>query len=134
MPQRNQAAIASRMTQVLVVDDDPEILDVVAQLLITEGYEVHTAANGLEALAQIRKNPPDVILLDSNMPVLDGPGMLQRLRKEDPALAEIPTILCSGSVHLSSSALELGLSFTLDKPSMPEALLEVVARAAAYNK
>ena len=58
---------------VLVVDDEPDILDLVGMILEGEGYHVETAAHGLEALEVVSNRMPDLILLDMKMPVMDGP-------------------------------------------------------------
>ena len=73
----------------LVVDDDPMVVDLVRQLLEDEACEVDAAADGEEALAAIARHPPDVILLDLLMPRLDGFGVLEQLRAE-PGLASHP--------------------------------------------
>jgi CheY-like chemotaxis protein len=79
-------------TRLLVVDDDPLVHDLVAQLLGDEPYDVQTASDGREALAAISRRRPDVILLDLIMPQMDGFGVLERLR-QDPHLREIPVIV-----------------------------------------
>jgi len=65
---------------VLVVDDDPLIADLVAQVLADEGYAVRRAADGLAALAAVERAQPDLIVSDVMMPRLDGHGLLARLR------------------------------------------------------
>jgi CheY-like chemotaxis protein len=76
---------------VLIVDDDVDIREILAETLVETGFEVTTACNGLEALAAVRrmKVRPAVILLDLMMPVMDGYGFLEQ-RGSDPALASIP--------------------------------------------
>jgi len=59
--------------RVLVVDDDPSIRAIMRDLFTSEGYAVRTAGNGVEALAQVAEWPPQVIFLDVQMPVMDGP-------------------------------------------------------------
>jgi CheY-like chemotaxis protein len=58
--------------RVLVVDDEPDILEVLTDILGGLGYDISTAANGAEALAIVRMRPPDVVLLDLTMPVMSG--------------------------------------------------------------
>ena len=76
---------------VLIVDDDPDIRDVLADTLESKGFDVVTAANGADALTVLCDTGvrPSVILLDLMMPVMDGYGFLERWRR-DPALASIP--------------------------------------------
>jgi putative two-component system response regulator len=83
------------LAQILVVDDDPMIVDVLTRFLTREGYEVVTAKNGLEAIDQVQRHPPDLILLDVTMPVMDGFTTCQRL-KEDVNTALIPITMLTG--------------------------------------
>ncbi len=64
--------------QVLVADDDGDIRDVVTAALLDEGYQVVSASNGAEALQRVQQYRPDAILLDVNMPVMDGPTFAER--------------------------------------------------------
>jgi CheY-like chemotaxis protein len=73
------------MTRVLVVDDDASIRSVVSELLQDEGYVVDTAEDGAQALRRARDAPPEAILLDLMMPVLDGLGVRRRV----PALPRL---------------------------------------------
>ncbi len=74
--------IAPQRGQVLVVDDDPNVIDMVSQCLEGNPYDIRTAANGKEAVDAISQHPPDVILLDLLMPHLDGFGVIDFLRQE----------------------------------------------------
>jgi CheY-like chemotaxis protein len=60
--------------RILVVDDEADIRETVSEMLDLEGYQVQTASNGAEALRAVESDPPDVVLLDMRMPVLDGWG------------------------------------------------------------
>jgi CheY-like chemotaxis protein len=79
---------------VLIVDDDADIRELLAETLACEGFEVSTAANGLEGLQLLRsrKVRPSVILLDLMMPIMDGYAFLEH-RHLDPALASIPVAI-----------------------------------------
>ncbi len=81
---------------VLVVDDMPIIRDPIAATLVAAGYEAHCAGNGKQALEQLRGQQVDLILLDVNMPVMDGLSFLRILRG-DSSTAEIPVIMLSGA-------------------------------------
>jgi CheY-like chemotaxis protein len=77
---------------VLIVDDDVDIRETLAEMLVHKGFDVSTAVNGLDALRTLRDQAsarPSVILLDLMMPVMDGYGFLEH-RRRDPAIASIP--------------------------------------------
>lgn len=79
-------------TRLLVVDDDPTIIDLARQWLTPPDYVVDTAADGLAALASVDRQHPDIILLDLLMPHLDGFGVIERLQ-QDPATRDLPIIV-----------------------------------------
>jgi CheY-like chemotaxis protein len=83
--------------RVLVVDDDPDLREMMAQLLALEGFDASTAANGRDALDRLDAGPiPQVILLDLMMPVMDGRQFLKECRRI-PACAGIPVIVLSAA-------------------------------------
>ncbi len=84
------------MTRLLVVEDDLDLRQILTDLLAGKGYEVQSAANGLEALHQLVQRPADVIVLDFMMPVMDGLAFRDAQRR-DPALAGIPVVLISAA-------------------------------------
>jgi CheY-like chemotaxis protein len=79
---------------VLVVDDDPDIVELVSLVLADGGYAVETAANGQEALRKVRDRLPSAIVLDLRMPVMDGPTFLRTWRTTSPA-ASVPVLAMS---------------------------------------
>jgi len=81
---------------VLVVEDEWVIAEVLAMTLADAGYQVITAANGRQALASLAETRPDVIVTDTMMPILDGPGLLAALAA-DPAHRDIPVVLMSAA-------------------------------------
>jgi cyclic di-GMP phosphodiesterase len=83
------------LAQILVVDDDPMIVDVLTRFLWREGYNVITAGNGVEALEQVQRHQPDLILLDVTMPEMDGFTACRQL-KEDERTALIPITMLTG--------------------------------------
>ena len=95
-----------RNAPVLIVDDDLDIREALAETLKDRGFDVITAANGLEALKLIRsmRTHPSVILLDLMMPVMDGYGFLEECRK-DPALASIPLAIVTAGHGVDRSRL-----------------------------
>jgi CheY-like chemotaxis protein len=80
--------------RILVVDDDPRLLHIVAMYLGIEGYEVSMAANGEDALTEIDKNRPDLVILDIMMPGMDGIEACQRIRG-NPDTADLPVVVFS---------------------------------------
>ena len=102
---------------ILVVDDVPDNVDILQMRLESQGYEVVTAADGLEALDKIRTLLPDLVLLDVMMPKLDGIETVKRL-KADPALPFIPVILVTAKADASDiiGGLESGGDDYLTKP------------------
>jgi signal transduction histidine kinase/DNA-binding response OmpR family regulator len=120
--------------RILVADDNADMRSYVARLL-RERWLVETAANGREALAAVRRHPPDLILSDVMMPELDGFALLRTLRS-DAALKDIPVILLSARAGAESSAegLETGADDYLVKPFAARDLLVRVAARLAMAK
>lgn len=77
--------------KILVVDDEPEFVDMLKMRLEANHYEVITAYDGEDGLKEVKENKPDLILLDIMMPVMDGPTMAEQLRL-DPQTKDIPII------------------------------------------
>ena len=73
---------------ILVVDDEPEIVNVLAELLTQERHDVDTALNGVLALEKLREKQYDLILSDLSMPLLDGPGFYRELEQHHPQLLD----------------------------------------------
>ncbi|MCX6081711.1 MAG: response regulator transcription factor [Chloroflexi bacterium] len=111
---------------ILAVDDDPGILTAIKQALLAHRFEVGTAADGIEALAQFKLLQPDLILLDLMMPRMDGLEVCRQIRAVDPT----PIIILSikGSEADIVSALNLGADDYLVKPFR---LAELLARVQA---
>ena len=93
-------------TSVLIVDDDPVVRRMLQLTFESEGFEVITAADGVEALAAVRADRPAIIVLDIMMPKLDGMKVMRELKADD-ALRAIPIILLSAKA--TSLDIELGL-------------------------
>ena len=122
--------------KILVVDDDPDILDAITMILESQGYEVVTAQDGVEGLANLRAEKPDLMILDLLMPKLDGFAVCKEL--QDPRWSkyrDIPILILT-SVREEASRrryeLETGLELDVDdyveKPFSPDILLERVGR------
>lgn len=116
------------MGAVLLVEDDTDIREGIAESLREEGYEVVTATNGLEGLARAHERPDyGLVLLDLMMPVMDGWECCRKLRK-DPELSRLPVILLSATGALESERRLLGAAGVLRKPIRLEELHAVVAQ------
>ena len=79
---------------ILIVDDDPRLLHIVAMYLGIEGYDVSTAENGEDGLAQVEARAPDLVILDIMMPGMDGIETCKRIRSNTPT-AEVPIVMFS---------------------------------------
>lgn len=111
---------------VMVVEDDERIRSFIASGLQMNGYQVVTAANGLEALESLQRNPPRLMLLDLNMPGMGGWQILQR-RNYDSRLQGVPVIVISGDGLLPrAESAKDGIS-CLPKPFELTKLVEMVA-------
>jgi len=109
---------------ILIVEDDADLREMMAQLLTLEGYRASTVANGREALEYLSGgDKPDVILLDLMMPVMDG-WEFRRHQQADPALADVPVIVLS-ALDQSRTANVSAHAF-LKKPLDFDRLLELV--------
>jgi DNA-binding response OmpR family regulator len=110
---------------ILVVDDDPAILETVAEILSDEGYTVVTARNGAEGLAAVERAVPALVLLDRWMPVLDGQGFWQALQK---CGVVVPVIAMTAAHDGELWANELQAAGILLKPFKLPMLLSLVAQ------
>jgi two-component system, OmpR family, response regulator MprA len=113
------------MSHVLVVDDDPGIRTFLTLALEAEGYGVQTATNGIEALEDIHRSEPTVLLLDVQMPELDGPGVARRLHEQG---STVPIVVMTAAMDAGRRCQEMGADGCLAKPFSLEALFEVVER------
>lgn len=111
---------------ILVVDDDPAIRDVVADILEICEYPVQTAVNGAEALEKVRQQQPAAVLLDLMMPVMNGWEFLRACRAE-ALCAAVPVVVMSAARDASQAAEDLGAHAFLAKPFELDAVLAVVA-------
>ena len=111
--------------KIMIVDDEPDVVYVIEQNLLKEGYKVVKCYDGLDALAKVGSEKPDLILLDIMMPKLDGHAVNSRL-KENPATASIPVIVITAHGNLRKLLQvrdELAVSGYFEKP-FPVSLLK----------
>jgi CheY-like chemotaxis protein len=116
------------VTTILVVDDEPTLRGVVAELLREEGYTVIEVGNALAALDALEHTRPDLVLMDVMMPGMDGPTAFLRMRAH-PNGDTVPIVLTSAMAHLNH--LPPDVSGFLRKPFEVESLLALVARFVA---
>jgi len=111
--------------QILVVDDEPDTLAVLGDMLSLHGANVRRATSGTEALALISEEPPDLLVLDLAMPDLDGWQVLNHVR-EDAHLADLPVVAISAfySDELAREALAAGFTLVLPKPIRSRDLID----------
>jgi CheY-like chemotaxis protein len=115
------------MRTILVVEDEFDVQQVVADVLRDEGYEVSVCGNGREALQRLGEHRPDVVVMDVMMPILSGMQALEQMRRT-PGLDGIPVILMSETSPRAGEACQW--QAFLKKPFRLEQLLDAVARVS----
>ena len=113
------------MKTIVVVDDEFGLADVLASTFYDVGYTVHTAANGVQGLEVMAEHPPDLVILDFTMPLLDGAGVLAAMQG-DPALSTVPVVLISAMPESVVGMRCSGYATFLRKPFDFEAILGAV--------
>jgi CheY-like chemotaxis protein len=114
-------------TEVLVVDDEPVIVEVIRGILEQQGFRVVTAANGAEALRELERQMPALVLLDMQMPILDGQGFVRAVRERR---IEVPIVVMTAGSSAARWAKELPVNAYLSKPFGIDRLVEVTSRFA----
>src|SRR5438093_10220027 len=115
---------------VLVVDDESDLRQLVAELLSGHGYDVVLAQHGREALERLCDHCPDLVLLDLNMPVMDGwQFRAEQRRLLEPDLVNIPVLILSGADSADQHAATLDAVGAIEKPFDPDRLLNAVRMA-----
>jgi CheY-like chemotaxis protein len=125
------------MANVLIVDDNADTVALSAQLLKSAGHQVHTGCNGQEGLKSLGEGPlPDCVLLDVEMPVLDGPEMAHEMLLHDAGEEDIPILLVSARVDLPQLANRMGTPYFLAKASANygKTLIALVERAVRERR
>jgi two-component system, cell cycle response regulator DivK len=139
LPQRNSARRVAenipgetqerKLKTALVVEDNVVNRELLRELLCARDYLVEEAENGVQALEMMKQRRPDVLLLDLNMPVLDGFGTLRKVR-EDPQLSSIPVLAVTASAMRGDEeeALKAGFDGYLSKPIQSPLLFQELDR------
>lgn len=114
--------------KILIADDEQEILELTAKKIAESGYDVVTAADGLDAWEKIQSESPDIILLDLNMPEMNGFGVLKALRDHPPQDKWQPVIIVSarGELEDVQQGLSLEAEHYLVKPCSAESILKAI--------
>jgi DNA-binding response OmpR family regulator len=125
------------MTKILVVDDDPDLVESVTMILESRNHEVIQAYGGIEGLEKAKAEKPDAIILDVMMPDKDGYAVCKEL-KGDPEYSEIPILLLTAvvsqipsSTYTSRMGMETEADDYIDKPVEPGELAKLVERLLA---
>ncbi len=119
------------MATILVIDDDPQICDVLEQVLEKEGHRVFTALNGEEGIRLYRQHLPELIILDILMPEKEGLETILDLRREFPNVNVIAMSAASegAKINLLELAQRLGAQYRMAKPFQIQTVIELVNTA-----
>jgi DNA-binding response OmpR family regulator len=115
------------MKTIVIIDDEFGLADVLSATLTDSGFRVQTASNGARGLDLMRDEPPDLVILDYMMPILDGPGVLRSMQA-DPRLNGIPVLMMSSLPEAVVRGRCSGYVSFLRKPFAFEVVLEVVEK------
>ena len=119
--------------KILIVDDEPDTILILQDRLEMEGYEVATATDGVEALELIDQDLPDLVLLDIQMPQLDGIETLTHLHEKYPGLLVL-MLTAHGTIQRAVEATKRGAYDFLEKPFQPEHITQKVDRALEHQR
>jgi len=129
-PGRAEAWMESQAKRVVCIEDEPEMIDLVRLILGRKGFEVIGANGGVEGLEAVRREKPDLVLLDLMMPDMDGWEVYQQI-KADEELRHIPVVVVTAKAQSIDKVLGLHIAKVDDyitKPFGPQELLESVAK------
>jgi DNA-binding response OmpR family regulator len=117
------------MGKILLADDHPHIVRLLQMSLQADGHTILSTTNGLDALEVARAEHPDLVILDVNMPGLDGFRVLSRI-KSDPELRDIVVVMLTIQDHAEevTLGLEIGADYYLGKPFRPDEIRQLVRR------
>jgi CheY-like chemotaxis protein len=128
LPDEVIASVKTTAARVLVVEDDPDLALLEAEVLAERGHKVEIACNGRDALAAIERAAPDLILLDMKMPVMNGREFAEEYRRQEGKAA---IVVVTASEDAARRAEEIGATGFIAKPFDPEELVEKVTRFLA---
>jgi CheY-like chemotaxis protein len=127
--------MATAALKVLVIDDQPFFTTMLRNVLEQQGYQVLSAASGPEGIAAARKQAPDAILLDVEMPGMDGFAVCEKL-KQDPVLKKIPVIILTATddTKLNEKAFKVGADITALKSVSGDRLVNMLKLVLSRGK
>ena len=125
---------ANRKPYILIVDDDPDILDGILTILESQPYRLQTARDGKKCMEMIAQEPPDLLILDLLMPRMDGWGVIREMRCE-PRFAHVPILVLTTVIEDASRRryeLETGMAMDvqdyIQKPARPAELIRRIEK------
>ncbi len=113
------------MKKIVVIDDDVVVTSLLSTMLKKAGYDVFTASNGEVGLEEVKRQMPDLVITDFEMPVMTGFELLQVLKKEIPGMPVV-MLTCHSDVPLTIKSIQSGAYDYIEKPIQPQKLLEVI--------
>ncbi|HEX7887514.1 MAG TPA: response regulator [Phenylobacterium sp.] len=127
--------LTERARRVLVVDDDPHIMELIVTRLELAGFDTRTARNGADAIQRLTDFRPEAMVLDINMPVLDGFGVLAHMKAND-LTAKTPTMVLTARNNAAdvARAVQMGARDYLSKPFNDALLVQRVGRLLARTR
>jgi DNA-binding response OmpR family regulator len=117
--------------KVLIADDEVETCELLQMYLETKGYEVSTANSGKDAIASVKDNTPNVLLLDKRIPDMDGLDILRAIRQFNKTLKVIMVTGADLDAETKAAITELGVSEYLHKPVLPPELSKALVKVLA---
>ena len=113
--------------KILLIDDDEATLKLLKPFLVSKGYSVETAMDGLEGLEKVRSWKPDLVVLDVIMPRMDGYGFVREIKK-DPKLRAVPVVVLTAREMMRDVFVQEGIKDYVIKPYDPEELLRMIVK------
>jgi DNA-binding NtrC family response regulator len=117
------------MADLLIVDDDVDVSWILTQVLLLEGHTVRVGYDGEEGLRLLKERVPDLVLLDVEMPILNGPSLADQMFVHNLGLENVPIVLLSGVADVEAVAEQVGTPYALAKPFAATQLLALIDRA-----
>lgn len=116
--------------KILIIEDDPDMSQLLKRFLTTKGYDVETALNGTKGIASFQKSPADIVLCDFRLGDIDGVEVLKQIKEINH---RVPFIIITGhsDIRMAVNVMKMGAMDYLTKPLIPEEMLQVIQRAAS---
>jgi CheY-like chemotaxis protein len=132
---RRSGSKTTSRERILLVDDDPEILELFSALLSEAGYQVDQAGNALAAICAVIRHPPDLVLADIRMPIIDGAELARELKSHRDS-CHIPVVALTGydTPGMRESALQSGYDDYITKPITLSKFREQLSKALRQRK